>query len=107
MYKSNYNNRGNVKRNECYKAETIEQEVSRALNNGEKLEHTKTLIYTEKKAGTPAGYNIRTDRFEIALDAIETLEKSKTARREATMKVVKDDNTEPSGGPESVQGTNN
>ena len=41
--------------------------------------------------GCLAGYNIRTDRFELAVDAMDYVSRSKYAQREARMKIVNDE----------------
>lgn len=73
--------------------ERLELKVSRKLANKETIEGESPLIYTEKKDGVMAGYNIRTDRFEVALDGLNAIEKSRTAKRETRpdLKVVKND----------------
>lgn len=52
------------------------------------------LLYTERSEGIRASTNIRTDRFEIAIDATEKVQKSYKARREERAK-AKDGKTEP------------
>ena len=55
----------------------------RAKSNGEAINNiAKELIYTERKEGVRPSTNIRTDRWEIALDATEKIAKSYKARRE-------------------------
>ena len=40
------------------------------------------IIYTERKEGVIPAYDVRTDRFEIAVEAMGKVVKSKIAKRE-------------------------
>lgn len=62
--------------------ETIEQAVQRLISNNEPVEGQAPLIYTERKDGVRAEMNIRTDRWEIAVDAMDKVAASYKARRE-------------------------
>lgn len=94
-----------IVRNEAVEGETMELKVERILANKEPIKDGAPLIYTDKKDGVGAGFNIRTDRFEVALDGIDAIQKSNNAKREtkAEMTVVKNDKTD--GGTEPTQGT--
>lgn len=92
MYKINKARKTVLSRNTSTVAETIEEQVERLRNNNEKIgDDGKELIYTEKGKGVIAAYNIRTDKFELALDALDKFEANKLARTQAEMKIVKDD----------------
>ena len=54
-------------------------------------------IYTEKKDGVQPEYDIRTDRFEVAIDAIDKINQSvanQIAKNRGETEVVKDFGTE-------------
>jgi hypothetical protein len=87
--------------NKTYEGETIEQKVERITQNGEPIKDGAPLIYTDRKDGVQAGYNIRTDRFEVAVEAMDKVHKSDIAKRDnkPKMEIVKD------AGSESTQGT--
>lgn len=57
--------------NASVEGEPIEHKIERILNNGEPITDGSPLIYTERKDGVLAGYDIRTDRFDVAIDAME------------------------------------
>ena len=57
--------------------EYIEKKVRRITENGEPIEDGAPIIYTERKDGVNPAYNIRTDRWEIAQDAMEQVGKNK------------------------------
>jgi len=102
MYKIPKFNKTNITINQSIEGETIEQKIERITSNKEPITDGAPLIYTDRKDGVQAGYNIRTDRFEVAIDAMDIVTKSALAKREqrAKMEIVKD------SGAESVEGTN-
>lgn len=60
-------------------------------------------IYTEKKDGVLPEYDIRTDRFEVALDAIDKINQSavnQIAKNKGETEAVKDFGTEEKTDPE-------
>ena len=75
------------------------------MQNKEPITDGTQLIFTEKSQGVLPAYNIRTDRWEVALDGIDKIQKSYRAKSEekAKMNIVKDDNV---SGAEPTQGTN-
>lgn len=86
MYKVfNYNSTG-LNINNSTEGESLEDKVKRITNNKEPIKDGAPLIYTDKKDGVIAGYNIRTDRFDIAIDAMDIVHKSTIAQREARAK---------------------
>lgn len=92
--------------NNSYIAESLEEKIMRKLNNGEPTDEGVELIFTEKADGVNQAYDIRRDKFEIALDATDGMSRTKTAKGDGLgkMKVVKDDEKED-GGAESIGGT--
>lgn len=104
MYKFNNIRKGLLFVNESSEGERIEDKVYRITKNNEPIKDGAPIIYTERNEGVLAGYNIRTDRFEVALDAMDAVNKTIRAKREekADLKIVKNDDT----GGESIQGTN-
>ncbi len=74
--------------------ETIEQKMERVLENNEPITDGAPEIFTERKQGVMSAYNIRTDRWEIACEAMDKVHGSRQAAREnkadAKMDVVKD-----------------
>lgn len=66
-------------RRECV---SIETKIRNILNNGEKIDATSPIIYTEKKDGVHAEHDIRTDRFEIAIDGADKANAAYNAARQ-------------------------
>lgn len=74
-----------IARNTSYEGETIENKVERIVNNKEPITDGAPLIYTDRKDGVIAATNIRTDRFEIAIDATDKIAKAHIAKRQKTL----------------------
>ena len=90
-----------INRNESYTGETIEAKVRRIVNNKEPIKDGAPLIYTERKHGVQPQYDVRTDRWDIAVEAMDKVTRTHQAKREERHK-PKESND---GGAESVQGT--
>ena len=56
--------------------ESIETRVRKMVESGEPITDTAPLIYTEKKDGIISDYGIRSDKFDVALEALDTLGKT-------------------------------
>lgn len=81
---------GEIKYNDSVEGSSIEKKVADLIEGGGKIEETAPLIYTEKSEGTLPSYDIRTDRFEIAVEAKTAIERSKQAKREEVAKAEKE-----------------
>lgn len=68
--------------NQCVEGETIEQKIQRVTNNREPITDGAPIIFTERKDGVRPEYDIRTDRFELAVDATTKMAKNHLAKRE-------------------------
>lgn len=82
MYKKNRMATTSIATNESREGETIEQKIDRIVNNGDPITDGAPIVYTERKDGVQPGYNPRTDRFEVALDAMDKMAADKRAKRE-------------------------
>ena len=89
MYKNQKIQSSNYEGVESYKGEEIEKKVRRIMTQGEVISDGAQLNYTERKDGVRAEYDIRTDRFEHAIDAMERVTKSHIAKREERLKAIK------------------
>ena len=101
MYKTNKATKTTIELNESVEGERIETKIERFIYNNEPIEDAAPLIYTEKAAGVQAGYNIRTDRWEVAAEAMDVVHRSKTAK--AAEKPMEAENREKKGGKESPE----
>ena len=82
MYKKVAFHRTTINRNDSKEGETIEMKMRRILQNKEPIKDGAPEIFTERKEGVVAAYNIRTDRFDLALDATDAITKSQLAKRD-------------------------
>lgn len=68
------------KNNKSFEGLSLEEELRQMMETGENPDNIKRIhepIYTERKDGVLAEYNIRTDRWEKAQDAMEIANKAK------------------------------
>ena len=69
---------------------SIEDKVRRIIENKEPIEQTMPIIYTPSNAGVEPAYNIRTDKWDIAIDAMSTIYKDKKQKYEKQQEAMKD-----------------
>lgn len=74
-------NNGRLKSVDVYEGETIERKVARITLTKEPITDTAPIIFTEKKDGVLPAYNIRTDRFDLAIDAMDKIEMERIAKK--------------------------
>lgn len=81
MLKFKIQNRTLLKVNNSVQGETIEMKIERIVNNKEPITDGAPIIYTDRKDGVQPDYDIRTDRWEFAIDAMDKSTKAKLAKR--------------------------
>lgn len=86
--------------NDSYEGETIEMKMRRVMSTGEPISDGAPVIYTNRNDGVLPAYDIRTDRWEIAIDAMDKVSKSDVAKRIDFHSKKNQD-----GKPESIQAT--
>ena len=79
MYKYNIAKPTKLRINQSVEGETIEMKMRRIVDNKEPITDGATLFYGPK-GEIMAGHNIRTDRFEIAVDATDAISKANIAK---------------------------
>lgn len=72
--------KSDIKRTPDQVGESIEEMIRRCTESNEPIEASAPLIYTEEADGVQPQYDIRTDRFDLALDAIDKYQASVAAR---------------------------
>lgn len=82
MYKKPYYSWTQMHVNTSVQGETIETKIERVVNNKEPIKDGAPLIYTERKEGVKRSTNIKTDRWEVAVEAMDKVSKSFKAKRE-------------------------
>lgn len=87
MYKPNRIRPTTIRINQAEPGETLESKIEKLVNKKEPLEEgSAPLIYTPRMEGIRASTNIRTDRWEIAIEATDRIAKSYMARRDERSK---------------------
>ena len=81
--------------------ESIEEKVRKAIANKEPIEATAPMIYNSKDEGVNPAHDIRTDKWDIALDAIDKFQKSVIAKS-GNFPEEPDNNVTPSQEPSNV-----
>lgn len=80
-YSKSIPNNGRLQSVDIYEGESIEEKVARIVQTKEPITDTAPIIYTEKKDGVLPAYNIRTDRFDLAIDAFDKIEMERVAKK--------------------------
>jgi hypothetical protein len=95
MYRYNKPSVSGLTSVEKLEGEPIELKIERIVSNKEPISDGAPSIFTERKEGVISAYNIRTDRFEIATEAMDKVAGSIQAKRDNKGKVANSDvNTE-------------
>ena len=89
---------GNLQVNDCVEGERIETMIERITELNEPIKDGAPLIYTNRKEGVLPEYDIRTDRWEVAIDGMDIVTKTNLAIRENYIQ-------ELDGEPESADAT--
>lgn len=82
MYRLQKPTKTTIKGITAREGEPIEAKMRRILNNKEPISDGAPIVYTERKEGVKPEYDIRTDRFDIATEAMDKVHKSHKAKRE-------------------------
>lgn len=84
--------------------EYLEEKVRRITETGEPIEDSAPIIYTERKDGVIPAYDIRTDKWDIALEAMMTVNdnKSKMIANKIAKTNIASDGSGESGGLENI-----
>jgi len=90
--------KGSIIQNTPEEGESLETKISRIVTNNEPITDGAPIIYMDRGDGIKPEFDVRTDRWDIALDAMDKVTKSKLAKREERHK-PKD------GEPVQIQGT--
>ena len=86
-----------IELNDSIEGETIEEKVMRITENNEPIEDGAPIIFTDRKDGVLPAFDVRTDRFEIAIDGMDYVTKSNLARRNDYLKQQEEPKIEDSG----------
>lgn len=108
MYRKNVVPETTIERNEGTEGEWLNEKIKRFANNNEPIQAETQIIFTARQDGVRPEHDIRTDRFELAVDATDYITGSQIANRQNNLKIVKDEPDEKKdeniGGPEPIHG---
>lgn len=76
---------------EFQEGESIENKVRRITENNEPITDGAPIIYTNRDDGVLPAYNIRTDRWEIAQEAMEAVNQANLAKSKNYGQIDKED----------------
>lgn len=69
-----------------FEGESLEREIERLTTEKTPIESVSPPIYTENKEGVLPQYDIRTDRWDIAMEAMDSVAASYRAKRDDYIK---------------------
>lgn len=72
--------------NDSYEAEPLEVTLRRVVENNEPIDAAAPIIYTPREDGVLPQFDVRTDRWDVALEATDKISKSLNAKREDAAK---------------------
>lgn len=78
---------------DVYECESLTEKLRRMTENKEPIKAEVERIYTEKKDGVLPAYDIRTDRFEVAREAIEKMTNAAEASKALKTKDIATETT--------------
>lgn len=82
MYRKQPMQSQKLKMSESTTGEMLEIKIARLMSNKETPDQTVPLIYTERSEGIQPAYDIRTDKWDIALDGMAKVAQTHVMRRE-------------------------
>lgn len=65
---------------EIFEGERIEDKINRILQSNEPITDGAPIVYTEYKDGVRPEFNLRTDKFELAIEAMDKVHATNIAR---------------------------
>lgn len=95
LYKKTKIESGTLRVDTAEEGEMIEEKIGRILKNNEPITDGAPIVYTERKDGVRPEYDIRTDRFELAIEAMDKNTKGNIAKRQLGIKEREEKNNPP------------
>lgn len=72
-YREISNDKRILRTTESFIGQSLEEKVFQAVNSNAPIEAVAPMVYTERKDGVLPETNIRTDRFDVAQDAMQSI----------------------------------
>lgn len=95
MYKRNKMDNGTLRISHQEEGEWLTEKVKRIMLNKEPITDGAPIQYTERKNGVMPEHDIRTDRFDLAIDAMNIATKGKIAERQLGIKKREEEQNPP------------
>lgn len=70
---------------EVYEGESIENKCARIIENNEPISDGAPLTYTKRADGVKPEYNIRTDKWDIAIETMDKVSQAKKSKIKENM----------------------
>lgn len=107
MYKKPYYEKTSLVQNDTVEGERLETKIERITTNKEPITDGAPIIHTAREDGVMPDYDIRTDKWEHAVEAMDIVSKTELAKREAILEERKKalEEAKKDGEPESAEGT--
>ena len=83
MKRVNVPTKSAIRTTDAYECDRLELKLRRLIESKEPIDDNVTvpLVYTERKEGVLPAYDIRTDRFDLAIMAMDAANKMRDAKR--------------------------
>lgn len=75
----------------CYLGVSLEEKLRRIANDNEAIETTDQMIYANRTDGKIEGTDIREDRFDKAIEAMDIVSRAKVAQRDNRIKIKEEE----------------
>ncbi len=98
MYKAPKHQKTKLTLNNSVIGESIETKVNRILNNNEPITDNAPRIYTPSKDGVKPEHDIRTDKWEIAVETMGKVAQMRFNKREEKRQKTEPNTNEPKPG---------
>lgn len=107
MKKAIVRNRCKITHVECFEGETIEEKVRRVVDNKEPITDGAPMIYTDSRNGVVSAYDIRTDKWDVALMAMDAVARANIAKGRSNATEIDQQNEESitTGDPKGNEST--
>lgn len=92
MYKKTKVTPGGIKINECTEGESLIKKIQRIVNNKEPITDGAPLLFTERKDGVLSDTDIRSDKWDMAIETMDEVVGIIRSKREKNIvdKIEKD-----------------
>lgn len=82
VYRTQKMQKGTIKHTESREGDSLETQIQRLMENKEMPDQSAPLIYTDRNKGVMAAYDIRTDKWDLALEGMDKIEQARNTERE-------------------------